>query len=177
MNWLDAAIVIIFLFFIVTAFSSGFVRETVSMGSTIAGGVLAGLLYDDVADTLLASIDNQTTAAVAGFLVIFVGVSVAGQAVAMLMKPAVNIMQLGIADQLMGAAFGAVKAFVIVTTLLILFVTYPRYDMDERIEDSEFASIMLEVSDPLTKVLPKEFESSVNQFNSGSTPEELAPIE
>lgn len=164
MSWVDAAIVIIFLYFIVTAFSAGFIRETVGMAAAIAGVVLAGLFYDEMADKVLSGIDNNTTAAVVAFLIIFGGVTLAGQAVTMLIKPAVTVMQLGVFDQLLGAAFGAVKAFVIVEALLILFVTYPRYDIDKRIDESEFASRMLNASPPLLKVLPDNFQAQVDQF-------------
>jgi membrane protein required for colicin V production len=177
MTWIDAAIVITFIFFIVTAFTAGFIRETVAMAAAIAGAVLAGLLYDDVAETLLSSIDNETTAAVAGFLIVFFSIALIGQAVAMVMKPAANVMQLGIVDQLLGAGFGAVKAFVLIQVVLIVFVTYPRYDLDDKIDQSEFASVMLEASEPMVKVLPEEFESRVTLFKQGSQADELPDLE
>src|SRR6476660_1268444 len=118
MNWIDAAIVIVFLYFIVTAFSAGFIRETIGIALSVLGIVLAGLFYDEVRDSLLSSIDNNTTASVVAFLLILIGVTLAGQVVAMLMKPAVSVMQLGVFDQLMGAALGAVKAFVLIEILL-----------------------------------------------------------
>jgi uncharacterized membrane protein required for colicin V production len=74
MTWVDAAIAIIFLFFIITAFQAGFIREIIGMSSALLGAVLAGLFYSDVADTLLVSIDNNTTASVIAFLIIFVGI-------------------------------------------------------------------------------------------------------
>ncbi len=43
MTWIDAAMIAIFLFFIVTAFSAGLVREVISTGATIGGMLLAGL--------------------------------------------------------------------------------------------------------------------------------------
>jgi uncharacterized membrane protein required for colicin V production len=159
MTWMDAAIVIVFLYFIITAFNAGFIREIIGMTSAILGAVLAGLFYRDVADSLLSSIDNQTTAAVVGFLVIFVAVTVAGQVLAALIHPAVTILQLGIIDQLLGAVLGAAKAYVILEVLLILFVTYPRYDMDRRINDSQFASVLLDTGQPVLKVLPDVFHT------------------
>ncbi len=164
MNWIDAAIVIIFLYFIVTAFSAGFIREIVGMASAVLGVVLAGLFYGDLAGSLLSSIDNRTTANVVGFLIILAGVGLAGQALAMLVKPAVTVMQLGMFDQLAGAGLGALKAFVLVEVLLILFVTYPRYDLDKRIRDSEFASKMLDAAPPLLKIMPDVFHAKVDQF-------------
>jgi len=164
MTWVDAAIVVVFLFFIITAFQTGFIRETIGMAAAILGAILAGLFYNDVADTLLTGIDNTTTASVIGFLVIFVAVTGAGQLLAMIVHPAVTILQLGILDQLLGAAFGAVKAFVILEVLLVLMVTYPRYDMDKRINDSQFASRMVDVSTPVLKILPDVFQQKVNAF-------------
>lgn len=165
MTWVDAAIVIVFLYFIVTAFQAGFIREIIGMAAALLGAVLAGLFYNDVADTLLASIDNAVTANVIAFLIIFIGISVAGQLLAMLVHPAITILQLGIMDQLLGAAFGAAKAFLIVEVLLILFVTYPRYDLDERINDSEFASRIVDMSSPVLRILPDVFHEKVDAFN------------
>jgi membrane protein required for colicin V production len=164
MSWIDAAIVVLLLFFIVTAFQNGFIRETISVAAAIGGVVLAGLLYDQVANAFFDSVDNETTKNVISFLIILGGVTLLGQLLAILVHPAVVIMQLGIADQLLGAAFGAVKGFVIIVALLILMVTYPRYDMDDRIRDSSFAEILLETSEPLLKILPEEFDAHVDAF-------------
>lgn len=164
MSWIDAVIVIIFLYFIVTAFSAGFIREIIGTTSAVLGTVLAGLFYGDVADSLLSSIDSETTASVVGFLVIFVGVTVAGQVLAMLVHPAITVLQLGIVDQILGAGFGAVKAFVIVEVLLVLCVTYPRYSLDKKIDDSEFATRMLDASAPVLKILPDVFHTRVDLF-------------
>ena len=164
MSWIDAVIVIIFLYFIVTAFSAGFIRETIGTASTVLGTVLAGLFYGDVADSLLSSIDSRTTASAVGFLIIFVGITVAGQVLAMLVHPAITVLQLGIVDQILGAGFGAVKAFMIIEVLLVLCVTYPRYGLDKKISDSEFATRMLDVSAPVLKILPDVFHNKVDAF-------------
>jgi membrane protein required for colicin V production len=167
MTWIDAAIVVVLLFFIVTAFQNGLIREIISIAAAIGGVVLAGLFYDEFSDAFLGSIDNETTKNVVSFMVIFAGITILGQLVAILVHPAIVIMQLGIADQLLGAVFGAVKGFVIIEALLILMVTYPRYDLDEKINDSEFAPRLLEVAEPLTAILPEEFDASVGQFTDG----------
>jgi membrane protein required for colicin V production len=166
MTWIDVAIAVALLVFIVTGFQNGLIREVISIASTLGGVVLAGIFYDDFSDAFLDSIDNETTKQVVSFLVIFVGITVLGQLVAILVHPAVVIMQLGIADQLLGAGFGAAKGFVIVVSLLILMVTYPVYDLDEKIDDSVFAPRLLELANPILAILPEEFESSVEAFTS-----------
>lgn len=170
MAWVDAVIVILLLFFIVTAFNAGFIRELISTAAAIGGLITAGLLYDDVADALFSGIDNPQTESVLAFLLIFAGIAIAGQLVAALVHPAVTILQLGMADQLLGAGFGAVKGIIIIEALLILLVTYPRYDSRDYIQDSQFAQLMLDVSSPILTVLPQEFEAAVDQFNAGVDP-------
>jgi len=170
MNWLDAAIVIVWLFFIVTAFQNGLVREIIGLSSTVGGLVLAGLFYDDFSDALLEGIDNETTKQMIAFTVIFVSTAVLGQLVAMLVHPAIALMQLGVADQLAGAAFGGIKGWVIITGMLVLLVTYPVYDMDERIAESEFAELLLDTAQPILRVLPEVFDSAVDAFTGGGGP-------
>jgi membrane protein required for colicin V production len=171
-TWIDAAIVVIMLFFVVTAFQGGLVREVIAFASTLAGIVIAGIFYDDLRDTLFTSIDNQTVASAVSFLSIFAGITVAGQLLAMVVHPMIQVLQLGMADQFLGAAFGAVKGFILIEALLILFVTYPFWDMDQEIDKSEFATRLLNVATPVTNVLPEIFQSKVDAFTDG----DIAPI-
>jgi hypothetical protein len=46
MTWIDAAIMVVLLFFIVTAFQNGFIRETISIAAAIAGVVLASFFCE-----------------------------------------------------------------------------------------------------------------------------------
>jgi membrane protein required for colicin V production len=170
MTWIDAAIVVVLLFFVVTAFQAGLVRELIAFASTLAGVVVAGIFYDDIRENLLTSIDNETVASAVAFLAIFLTFTVAGQLLAMVVHPVIQVLQLGMADQFMGAAFGVVKAFVLVEALLILFVTYPFWDLDEEINDSEFATRLLEASKPITTILPDVFQSQVDAFTGDDPP-------
>lgn len=165
MTWIDAAIVVIFLFFVVTAFQGGLVREMISFAATLAGIILAGLFYDDLRDSLLGSIDNTTVASAVAFLTIFIAITVAGQLLAMVVHPMIQILQLGMMDQFLGAGFGAVKAFILIEALLIVLVTYPFWDLNKEIAKSEFATRLLDVSQPVTAVMPDIFKSTVDALD------------
>ncbi len=170
MTWIDAAIVIIFLFFIVTAFQGGLVREMIAFAATLAGIILAGLFYDDLRDSLLGSIDNTEVANAVSFLVIFITITVAGQLLAMVVHPMIQILQLGIMDQFLGAGFGVLKAFILVQALLIVMVTYPFWDLDTEIAKSEFATRLLDVSQPITRLLPDIFKGTVEALDGPTGP-------
>jgi membrane protein required for colicin V production len=161
-NWLDAAIIIVVLWFTVTAFGAGFIRETVTIFAAILGVVLAGTFYEDLADDVLQFIDNEEVARVSAFAAIFVATAVAGQLGAMLLKPTVSVLQLGIVDQLAGAAFGFVKAMVFVEIFLIVFVTYDQLDLRQTIDDSFFGSFIVEGIPVLLRILPGEFKTAVD---------------
>lgn len=167
MNWLDGAIIVLILWFTYSAFQAGFIRETVTVVAAILGIVLAGIFYDDLAEDVLIFIDSETFARIVGFGLVFGAVALAGQMVAMVLKPTVNFLQLGIFDQLAGAAFGLVKALVFVQIFLIVFITYPKWGLDETIEESVFGSVTVEMVDRapvILRMLPDVFENKVSDF-------------
>lgn len=165
MNWLDAAILGLVIWFTFSAFQAGFVRESVTVAAAVLGVVLAGLYYKSLADDVLVFIDGKTLANLVSFGVIFGATALAGQMLALVLKPAVHMFQLGVFDQLAGAAFGFAKAMVFVQIFLIVFITYPKWGVDKTIDHSFFGSLILEKSSIVVKILPAEFRSSVDRFH------------
>ena len=170
MNWLDGAIIVVILWFTFSAFQAGFIRETVTIVAAVLGIVLAGLFYQDLAEDVLVFIDNEQLSFLVSFGVIFGAVALAGQMLALVLKPTVAMLQLGVFDQLAGAAFGFAKAMVFVQIFLIVFITYPKWDIKGTIDDSVFASLMIENTAVLVNLLPEEFELSVDNFTAGLRP-------
>ncbi len=167
MNWLDGAIIALILWLTYSAFQAGFIRETVTIVAAVLGIILAGLFYQDLADDVFVWIDSETLASIVSFVVIFGALVLAGQIVALILKPTVNLLQLGIFDQLAGAAFGFVKAIVFIQIFLILFITYPKWGLDETIDDSVFGAVavqFVERAPVIVEMLPEEFGIEVEKF-------------
>ena len=167
MNWLDGAIIALIIWLTYSAFRAGFIRETVTVVAAILGIILAGLLYQDLAEDVFVFIDNDTLASIVGFVVIFGAMVLAGQILALILKPTVNLLQLGIFDQLAGAAFGFVKAIVFIQIFLILFITYPKWGLDETIDESLFGALTVQLVDRapvIVELLPEEFGTEVERF-------------
>ncbi len=178
MNWLDALIIAAVVWFTFAAFQAGFIRETVTVVAAIIGVLLAGLFYRDLADDVLAFIDNQEVARIVAFGMIFGATALAGQMLAMVLKPTVNLLQLGIADQMAGAAFGFFKAMVFIQIFLIVFVTDPKWGLGDAIDDSFFGSLTVEMVDKaplLIRVLPDEFDIGVDSFTRGLEDVSISP--
>ncbi len=167
MNWLDGAIIALIIWLTYSAFQAGFIRETVTIVAAILGIILAGLFYQDLADDVFVWIDSETLASIVSFVVIFGAMVLAGQIVALILKPTVNLLQLGIFDQLAGAAFGFVKAIVFIQIFLILFITYPKWGLDETIDESVFGRVAVRFVDRapvIVEILPEEFGDQFDTF-------------
>ncbi len=167
MNWLDGAIIALIIWLTYSAFQAGFIRETVTIVAAILGIILAGLFYQDLADDVFVWIDSETLASIVSFVVIFGAMVLAGQIVALILKPTVNLLQLGIFDQLAGAAFGFVKAIVFIQIFLILFITYPKWGLDETIDESVFGRVAVRIVDRapvIVEMLPDEFGDQFDTF-------------
>lgn len=167
MNWLDAAIILVIIWLTYAAFQAGFIREVITIVAAVLGVVLAGLFYKDLAADVLVFIDNEAMARITGFAIIFLALVLAGQMMALILKPTVHVFQLGIFDQLVGAAFGFLKAIVFIQIFLILFITYPKWGLEDTIDGSTFGRISVRVVDRapvILEILPGEFRTQVDDF-------------
>ena len=86
----------------------------------------------------------------------------------MVVHPVIKVLQLGMFDQFLGAGFGFVKGLILIISLLVLIVTYPVWNLDEEIAESEFATRLLNASAPITALLPEIFESQVDALQTAS---------
>lgn len=164
MNWLDAVIIVVALWFTIAAFQAGFIREIVTIVAAVIGVVLAGLFYEDLANDVLTFIDNRTVGHIVAFGAIFVALVLAGQLVALVLKPTVSLLQLGIFDQLAGAAFGFAKAVIFIEVFLLVFITYPEWGLGDAIDDSFFGSWTIDNVPFMERILPDEFGLAVDDF-------------
>ncbi len=166
MTWLDGVLLAVTLWFTYAAFQAGFIREVVTIVAAIIGVALGGLFYEDLADDVLTFFDEdqQNLALLVSFGVIFGACALAGQILAMVLKPTVRLLQLGIVDQLGGALFGFAKAMVFIQIFLLVFITYPRWDLEEAIDDSFFGSLMIDNVAVLERILPDDFDVAVDNF-------------
>lgn len=164
MNWLDAAIIALIIWFTVAAFSAGFIRETVTLLSAVLGVLLGGLFYRDLAEDVRLAVDKENLSFVIAFMSIFGATVLAGHIGASMLKPAVHVLQLGMFDQLAGAAFGLLKGLIFVEIFLIVFVTYPSLGLKDVIDGSFLSGIILERLPVLTRILPDVFHQAVKAF-------------
>jgi membrane protein required for colicin V production len=164
MNWLDILIIGTLIWFALAGLSAGILRESVTFLGAVVGIILAGLLYEQLADDLLVFNISNRTANIAAFLAIFAAVFFAGQIGAVLLKRPASLLMLGPIDHSAGLVLGILKGFVVVEGALILFAGYPVGQIQSAMNGSLLTPFFLKGLPILLNVLPGEFRNAVEAF-------------
>ena len=161
MNWLDVVIVATIVAFTVTAYSAGLIREVVTLIGMITGIVIAGLLYDNLANEFSA--DDDAALAVS-FFVLFGSVYLIAQICAYVIKKGASLLMLGWINHVGGAFFGFLKGVLVVEVILLVFAAYPGLGLDGAVDGSALAPLFVEDVDFVLILLPGDFDDRVAAF-------------
>jgi membrane protein required for colicin V production len=164
MNWLDIVVVIIIAAFTLAAFSSGLIREVITLVAAIVGIVVASLFYENLATDVLVFEKNKEAAEAISFLVLFGAVYLLGQIAAHVLKTGAALLMVGPLDHIGGAFFGFIKGLVVVQMLLIIFAAYPSLGLDGAVDNSEIGRLFVDDASFLLPVLPNNIEGKIDDF-------------
>jgi len=170
MNWLDIVVILVIAGMTLAAYSSGLIREVITLVAVIAGIIIAGALYERLAQDVLVFIDDEDAAEAIAFLSLFGGVYLMGQIGAYVLKTGAAVLMLGPLDHVGGAVFGFIKGVFVVEMLIIILRVLFRSDMDKTVDDSVVARRLVDEFDFLTIILPTNIDDRIEQFlNPGRT--------
>ena len=130
MTGFDFAVIAVVALSTLLAFLRGVVRELIALASWVAAAVLA-LAFGDTVATMLPGLDASPAARqVLGYALVFIGVLVAGAAVAYLLSRLIRAAGLGFLDRFLGACFGLARgvALVVLFVLVAGLTALPRYE-------------------------------------------------
>jgi membrane protein required for colicin V production len=164
MNWLDVVVILMLVGFTLAAYSSGLIREVITLVAVVAGILIAGALYERLATDVLVFIDDVDAAHAIAFLSLFGGVYLLGQIGAYVLKTGAALLMLGPLDHLGGAVFGFVKGVVVVEMLLIVFAAYPSLALDGAVNNSLIARHLVDDFAFLLHILPSNFDHRIHDF-------------
>ena len=168
--WLDLAIISIVVFMTWRALTVGLIRELVTLAAALAGVLLAGQLYGELAGDIEFLNDDQRMRELVAFVTIFVGVMILGQFCTLLLRRMASLLLLGPFDRLGGAVFGFAKGVVIVEVLLIAITAFPAAtQLTDAVEESMLASLFFDVMPVVERLLPPEVTDALHSATSGAT--------
>lgn len=164
MSWIDIAILVTMIWFTYAAFQAGMIREIITIVGAIFAVALAGLFYTELAQDVHVAVDNEETARIIAFCMIFGATILASQLAALFLKQAASLLLLGLADSVGGAVIGFIKGFIFVEIALIMMITFGALGLEDTVEDSALAPFFLDILPVLKLILPGEFKDAINAF-------------
>jgi membrane protein required for colicin V production len=164
LNWIDIAILASLAWFCYSAFHAGMIREVITILGAVFAVVLAGLFYENLAEDVKVAVDDEESARVIAFAIIFGATVLASQLLAIFLKQAASLLMLGVFDALGGALIGLVKGFIFVEIGLFVAITFPTLGLTKAVENSSLAPFFLNIVPVLEHILPAEFKSAVDAF-------------
>jgi membrane protein required for colicin V production len=160
MNWLDVALVLVLVGSVASAFSKGFVRESIGLGASILGMLCGAWFYRMPGKILQPYLASREAANLCGFLLIFVGVLLLGWVASKLVGMLVKAVGLSWLDRLLGAAFGAARGAIVGVALITAIVAFaPGADAKtppQSVVNSRIAPYLIDAAHVLTMATPKE---------------------
>ena len=124
MTPLDWVIIAIFVVSFITAAMNGFFVELFSIAGLIAGIIIAGVYYTQLASKLLPYIHSLPAADATAFLLITIGVLVAAGIAGRVVRWLLRTVGLGWADRLLGLVIGFVKGYVLAAALAMAVTAF-----------------------------------------------------
>ena len=168
MNWLTILLAVVIGFLTYRAYRTGFIRELVSLSAVVLAVPIAGVFYDDMFPKVEPIVDDEQLASLISFVAIMAGVIIGGLVVSHLLRNVVHALNLGMVDNVAGAAFGFLKAVLICQVLLVALVTFPNPDLRESVDNSPLATELVETAPVVLTILPSHFDESIGLFLDGA---------
>jgi membrane protein required for colicin V production len=160
MNWLDIVIIILLIISAISGLISGFIKSAFSLAGLLGGIFLAGRYYVAFSG-LFGFINNDNTARIVAFIIIFVAVMIVATILGIVFTKIISAVLLGWINRLLGAALGVLLGAIFIGALLAILVKYT--GSNSIITDSAMASFLLDRVPLVLALLPPEF-NSVQQF-------------
>lgn len=167
MNWLDYVLIAILAFSAIQSFRRGFSREIISLAATVAGFVLGMWFYGTAGLLVSRWITSERIANLVGFLLVFLGVILAGAIVGAIVRKFLSAVGLSFFDRLLGAVFGLLRGAVIAVALLTAWMAFaPRNDSKSApgaMVHSQIAPWLTKASSLFVSIAPAEMRISFHE--------------
>ncbi len=167
MNWID---VVVLVGWGVTAgwgFSAGLVRIIIPLIAVIVGLAVSSRIAEDVGNLFSVVTDSEATQAIAGFVLIFVGLFIISAILSFWVGMVVRFIPLfGFANKLAGMAVGLIIGFLLLSGVLTGVQRYSDR-MDDDIDESPLATLLADNFDVVTrgvKLIPGDWDQELEDI-------------
>jgi|SRR5579884_1734500 len=153
----DFFIVLILAWCIVRSAMKGFIREILWVATVVVAIIIAGLFYHSGGVAFKDVVKTENLALFLAFSMIFVGTLVAGALVIWLVTRFMKFAKVEWFDQLLGAAFGFIRGWLLVAVLLLGLTAFNI--QTERVENSGLAPYFLPGARVIALITPYDLKA------------------
>ena len=168
MNWVDIVILVVWGVTALWGYSAGILLILVPFVSLIVGLALSSRIGDSVGELFRVVTDNENAQTVAGFLLVFGVLFIAGGILSFIARRSLGIIPLfGFANSLAGMAVGLLIGFVLLSGVLTNVQRFPVRDYDETIDESALGAFLADNFDVVirgVKLIPGDWDDELDQL-------------
>ncbi|MEC8857317.1 MAG: CvpA family protein [Chloroflexota bacterium] len=169
MNWADIVILVVWGITVLWGYSAGLLQILVPFISLVLGLALSSRIGDSVGELFSGVTDNENAQTIAGFLLVFGGVFIAGVILSFMARKVLGIIPLfGFANSLTGMAVGLLIGFVLLSGVLTNIQRFPVRDYDETIHESTLGTFLADNFDVVirgVKLIPGDWDDELDSLN------------
>lgn len=160
-NWLDWVLAAIVLISVTAAVLKGFVAELISLASVVAGLIVAVSSYRRFAPWFEDLTKSHEIALGASFLMLFLGMLLAGAILLALARKLVQKAELQWFDRFLGGVFGLVRGVLVDSTLLLALMAFSI--KGDVVQQSTLVPYVITGSRILAFIMPSEVKEDFRQ--------------
>ena len=168
MNWIDIAILIVWGITTLWGYSAGLLKILVPFISLVIGLALSSRIGDSVGEIFSGVTDNENAQTIAGFVLVFGVLFIAGGILSFMARRVLGIIPLfGFANSLAGMAVGLLIGFVLLSGVLTNIQRFPVRDYDETIDESALGSFLADNFDVVirgVKLIPGDWDDELDKL-------------
>ena len=168
MNWVDIVILVVWGVTALWGYSAGILQILVPFFSLIVGLALSSRIGDSVGEIFTVFTDNENAQTVAGFILVFGVLFIAGGILSFMARKVLGIIPLfGFANSLAGMAVGLLIGFVLLSGVLTNVQRFPVRDYDETIDESALGSFLADNFDVVirgVKLIPGDWDDELDKL-------------
>jgi membrane protein required for colicin V production len=181
LNTFDVVLLVLACVLVFVGMLKGLVRILIGLAALIAAFILAARYHQPLSERLSAIDIGDEPLRLLAYLMIFLGVMIAGGLIAYFLRRLLKAAMLGWADRLAGAALGLVAAMLFAALIVLPIVAYSPYS-ERVLAGSLLAPYVTVVADLANQLAPEELSRAyrrgvedLRRFWSDNVPEVLAP--
>ncbi len=157
-NWFDTVLLLILVVSTLTGLRAGLARLVVGLLSTVLGFVAGFWGYRAAAGYLLPFVQTESVANVLGFLIIFVGVMIAGSMLGMVLSRLFRWIGLSWFNHLLGGLAGILRGALVIAALVDVAVAFAPSPTPLFISSSRVLPYTDELSGWVVQLAPRELK-------------------